>query len=582
MGVHVEVLGSGQRAEHDHDALARGRRVAAGGDPRRRRAEETRTTSAATGAPSTSSSRLRRSGNVDLGEIALPYWRPVDKRYDVARAPLGCGARRALGRGRGGRSRTRPPSSCPACRGRGMRSRGRRVRGLTGTTRPRPLVGGDRRVAVRVRHRGGGPRGRAAHVSALCSGGGHRRRRSCRERLAEARTACDKDGCPRAADAAIARASKAASVAHAGVSIRGAVGGEVAERLARAGVARATAESVADLLRECEAARFAPDEADIAHARGRWDRARGAIRGMGARGCMSPRVGLAPRPPLSRRSSTLAAGGARAAEEADGLFASGVSALNDGRPGDAIAALEALADRGVVDPVASYDRGLAYVRGACRIGAEVPGDLGRAAHGFEEARDLTHDGKLADDANKALTVVRSEVARRRVRAGQPVEVDPGRSLSRALAGLLSEGTWGVSLGRGRPGGGAYGGVVRPMARAGGAGARRAVAWPPRWPGPARLRSRDDPRDAPRPDAPPRGGRRRGRTRGPPTSVVSPCPARRRCPRERESRSSTRAGRGRRCASEPSRCGSRGELSEGTCSSRLIAPSVRGGSGPRSA
>jgi hypothetical protein len=40
-------------------------------------------------------------------------------------------------------------------------------------------------------------------------------------------------------------------------------------------------------------------------------------------------------------------------------------------------------------------------------------------------------------------VVRSEVARRRVRAGQPVEVDPGRSLSRALAALLSEETWSI-------------------------------------------------------------------------------------------------------------------------------------------
>jgi hypothetical protein len=135
-------------------------------------------------------------------------------------------------------------------------------------------------------------------------------------------------------------------------------------------------------------------------------------------------------------------GSARAAEETDALFASGVAALHDGRPGDAVSAFEALADRGVVDAVASYDRGLAYAA-RVRIGAEVPGDLGRAAHGFEEARDLTSDAKLADDANKALTVVRSEVARRRVRAGQPVEVDPGRSLSRALAALLSEETWSI-------------------------------------------------------------------------------------------------------------------------------------------
>ncbi|MDP9036516.1 MAG: hypothetical protein M3O50_17075, partial [Myxococcota bacterium] len=99
-----------------------------------------------------------------------------------------------------------------------------------------------------------------------------------------------------------------------------------------------------------------------------------------------------------------------------------------------------LADRGVVDPAASYDRGLAYAT-RVRIGAEVPGDLGRAAHGFEEARDLSRDPRLIEDASRALAVVRSEVARRRMRLDQPLEVDAGRSLARTLAGLLLEDRW---------------------------------------------------------------------------------------------------------------------------------------------
>ncbi len=122
------------------------------------------------------------------------------------------------------------------------------------------------------------------------------------------------------------------------------------------------------------------------------------------------------------------------------LFAKGTQALHEGRASDAIAAFEALADRGTVDPAASYDRGLAYAM-RVRIGAEVPGDLGRAAHGFEEARDLTHDAKLSDAASRALTVVRSEVARRRTRAGEPVEVDAGRSLGRTVSSLLAEDSW---------------------------------------------------------------------------------------------------------------------------------------------
>jgi len=133
---------------------------------------------------------------------------------------------------------------------------------------------------------------------------------------------------------------------------------------------------------------------------------------------------------------------AHAEEDTGTLFAAAVKALRDGRAGDAIDGLEALADRGVVDPVASLDRGLAYAM-RVRIGAEVPGDLGRAVHGFEEARDLSQDPGLVEDALRALGLVRSEVAKRRARAGDPAAVDPGRSLGRALAGLLLEDTWAI-------------------------------------------------------------------------------------------------------------------------------------------
>jgi hypothetical protein len=122
------------------------------------------------------------------------------------------------------------------------------------------------------------------------------------------------------------------------------------------------------------------------------------------------------------------------------LFTQGRSALRDGRAGEAVSTFEALADRGVVDPTLSYDRALAYAM-RVRLGDEQSGDLGRAAQGLEEARELSRDPRLIDDASRALIIVRSEIARRRVLAGQSVEVDPGRSLGRALAGLLSEDTW---------------------------------------------------------------------------------------------------------------------------------------------
>ncbi len=133
---------------------------------------------------------------------------------------------------------------------------------------------------------------------------------------------------------------------------------------------------------------------------------------------------------------------ARGAEDTDGLFASGVAALAEGRPGDAVADLEALADRGVVDPAASFDRGLAYAN-RVRVGAEQPGDLGRAAHGFAEAHDLATDPALVKDSARALTILRTEVARRRARAGDPIELDQGVPLGRAIVELLPENAWAI-------------------------------------------------------------------------------------------------------------------------------------------
>lgn len=127
-------------------------------------------------------------------------------------------------------------------------------------------------------------------------------------------------------------------------------------------------------------------------------------------------------------------------DDADALFSAGTTALKEGRAGDAVASFEALADRGALDAATSYDRGLAYAA-RVRIGAEVPGDLGRAAQGFEEARALSPDATLANDATHALAVVRGEVARRRARAGDPVELDQGLGLGRSVTHLVSEDAW---------------------------------------------------------------------------------------------------------------------------------------------
>ncbi len=142
---------------------------------------------------------------------------------------------------------------------------------------------------------------------------------------------------------------------------------------------------------------------------------------------------------------TLAGTRSAAAEptEDETLFASAVARMREGKPGEAIADFEALADHGVVDATVSFDRGLAYI-GRVRVGAEQTGDLGQAAHGLVEARNLAADRSLAAEATRALGLVRAEVGRRRVRAGEAVEFDPGMALGPAFLGLLPEDGWAMA------------------------------------------------------------------------------------------------------------------------------------------
>ena len=126
--------------------------------------------------------------------------------------------------------------------------------------------------------------------------------------------------------------------------------------------------------------------------------------------------------------------------EAQATFDRGAAALAAGDATTAVTELETLADRGVVDAAASFDRGLAYAS-RVREGSEQAGDLGRAAHGFEEARGLASDEGLRADATRALAAVRAEVARRRARAGDPVELEPSVSPWLDVVRALPEDAW---------------------------------------------------------------------------------------------------------------------------------------------
>jgi hypothetical protein len=217
--------------------------------------------------------RVNKPGSVDLGSLAVPFWDPDAHKYDVARAVLGS-------------VQVKPaPGALPAETAQPILPDLPEVRdSLQGSSVRRrfaddtaifwiagvaawPLAFG---LAV-----GGRSLGRRAYR--VWRGRKTSPAADLKERVALAHVACGgKDA--READAAIVRVLEAATVVHAGVSVRAAVGGEVVQRLERAVVRHDAAASVADLLRECEAARFSPDTADVLAARDRWVRAQGALR----------------------------------------------------------------------------------------------------------------------------------------------------------------------------------------------------------------------------------------------------------------------------------------------------------------
>ena len=226
--------------------------------------------------------RILRPGDVDLGDLALPFWDPDGKRYDVARVSLGVV-----------RARVSAAAQSAAADAAEQQK-------LQGLPPPRDALEGERPRRAHMDDApvfwlagvGSWPLVFAAAVGGRAAGRrvsqAWRARRvspiaELRDRVAAAGTACGgSDG--RAADAAISRALQAATVAHRGISVLGAIGDEVAVRLERAGVGADAASRLAVLLRECEAARFSPEDADVAAARDRWVRAQGAIRELEGRG----------------------------------------------------------------------------------------------------------------------------------------------------------------------------------------------------------------------------------------------------------------------------------------------------------
>ena len=125
--------------------------------------------------------------------------------------------------------------------------------------------------------------------------------------------------------------------------------------------------------------------------------------------------------------------------ESQSLFNKATTAIKADAPSEALAALEQIADRGVLHPEASYDRAIAYIKRAHSQRAQS-GDLGRAVAALEETLVLRPGDA---EAEATLAAVHAELSRERSRKGAQslLERPP---LGRALVRLLPENFWVVT------------------------------------------------------------------------------------------------------------------------------------------
>jgi hypothetical protein len=216
--------------------------------------------------------RIHKEGDVDLGDLTLPFYNPDTHSYAVARASVGVV---------NVRPGAAPPQTAEAA-----------IDPLAGLPDARKTLAGVRPVPAHLADSSlfwlglfAAPLAYGVATGATSAVRNLRRARAekaaspethLRERMVAAAHACKGDD-PRVADAAVARALVAATIARVGVNIRDAEGAEVSRRLGDAGVDLNLAHRVAELIHDCEAARFAPDACEMDAVKERWDAARGVV-----------------------------------------------------------------------------------------------------------------------------------------------------------------------------------------------------------------------------------------------------------------------------------------------------------------
>jgi len=219
--------------------------------------------------------RLTSEGTIELGDVAIPFYDPDTRTYDVARASLGSvvvkpgGAAEPSAGGSSDPLPNLPPLRITRAAAVTPRAHLTEARtfwfALAAPSLSFVVFAGARAARRRLKER---VRTYNASPDTLL-----------KQRIQEADAACGATDA-RAADASIARALEQAIIVGAGVNVRAIATRQIAGTLIEHGVAEPRARAIEELLAECEAARFAPTEGDSAVSRERWKRAKECISGL--------------------------------------------------------------------------------------------------------------------------------------------------------------------------------------------------------------------------------------------------------------------------------------------------------------
>jgi hypothetical protein len=215
--------------------------------------------------------RVHKDGQVDLGEVRLPYFDPRTRAYSVARTSLGI-VSVAKGDGRDAGADVAEPvlANLPSVR---TALEGKKEQSFV-TEKPVfwiSIFGSPLACALVIVASDALKRARARRANAAPSN-----EKIAKDRHADAEAALKaEDG--KAAAGAIIKAVEAEVLASHGVNLRGTSGEKALAELTEAGLTEAAAKELQAVLAECESARFAPTDVDIEPMRALWKRALKAL-----------------------------------------------------------------------------------------------------------------------------------------------------------------------------------------------------------------------------------------------------------------------------------------------------------------